>query len=356
MFNFPFTARALTQEVRKYPKRYGVVSGLNVMPLEPISSTFVQITEENGTLRVLPAQERGSPGSRPDRKRQSLKIFQVPHFPVEDQILAKDLQDRMVVMNGQEVPANLTDETAKRLAEIGRRHSITAEYLRMQALKGILKDGSGDVLTNLFDDFGVTQKVVDFKLGTDGTSIREKDEEVRAHVEDNLLGDSFESVEALVSPEFFDKLVKHPEVEKFYTSSPDVTQLRLLERYKFANITGRIFNPFGGVTYIEHRGSAPVGDANERFVAAGEGHAYPVGTTNLFSTFAAPADTLSEVNSLPTIMDMDLGDGGERFALPIFISPEPMKHGKGMELFSEMNVLPFCKQPGAALIKLHTSN
>lgn len=356
MFNFPFTSRGLTEEVRLHPKRYGLVSALNIMPIEPLASTFVQITQDQGTLQVLPAKERGAPGTNPDRKRQTPRIFQVPHFPHEEQILAADLQDRKTVLNGQEVPANLADETAKRLAEIARRHAITAEYLRVQALKGVIKDGGGNTLTNLFTDFGESQKVVDFVLGTNGTNVREKDEEVRAHIEDNLLGDSFDGVEALVSPEFFSKLIKHPEVEKFYTSSPDVSQIRLLERYRNAGITGRVFNPFGGVTYIEYRGSAPVSSGTEKFIAANEGHAYPTGTTNLFSTFGAPADSLDEVNQLPAVTEIDPGDEAGRFALPIYISAEMLKHGKGVEMWSEMNVLPFCKQPRAALVKIHTSN
>ncbi len=355
-FNFPFTSRGLTQEVRLHPKRYGLLSGLNLMPIEAIASTFVQITQDRGTLKVLPAKERGAPGANPGRERQTPKIFQIPHFPHEEQILAADLQDRKTVLNGQEVPANLPDETAKRLTEIARRHAITAEYLRVQALKGVLKDGSGATLTNLFTDFDETQKVVDFALGTEATNVREKDEEVRAHIEDNLLGDSFDQVEALVSPEFFNKLIKHPEVEKFYTSSPDVAQLRMLERYRSAGITGRIFNPFGGVTYIEYRGSAPVDGGTERFITAQEGHAYPVGTTNLFSTFGAPADSLDEVNQLPTVTEIDPGDEAGRFSLPIYISTEMLKHGKGVEMWSEMNILPFCKQPRAALVKIHTSN
>jgi len=354
-FNFPFTTRAMTEEVRLHPKRYGLVSGLNIFPLEPIDSTSVQITEDNGVLRVLGSKERGSPGHLKDRKRQNLKIFQVPHFPAEDRILASDLQDRKTVINGQEVPANLAGELAIRQRNIARDHAITAEFVRMSALKGIIKDGDGETLSNLFTDFGVSQKTVDFVLGTAGTDVRAKDEEVRGHIEDNLLGETVGEVEALVSPEFFGKLIKHPEVEKFYTSSPDVAQLRLLERYKMAGITGRIFNPFGGLTYIEYRGSAPVKAGTERFVAANEGHAYPVGAESLFSTFAAPADTIEDINGIPAITDMDFGDGGERFALPIFMSAEMMKHGKGVELWAETNILPLCKQP-KVLVKLTTSN
>lgn len=354
-FNFPFTSRELTEEVRLHPKRYGLVSGLNIFPLETIASTFVQITEDNGVLRVLAAEERGAQGAKPKRGKQANRIFQVPHFPHEDALLAKDLQDRKSVMNGVEVPANLTTESAKVLGRLARNHAITAEYLRVQCLKGIIKDGDGTTLTNLFTDFGKTQKSVDFVLGTDATDVRAKDEEVRGYIEDNVLGETIGDVEVLVDSSFFSKLIKHPDCADLYKSSPDVRELRLLPRYREGGITGRMFNPFGNVTYIEYRGSAPVAGGTEKFIATDEGHAYPVGTENLFATYAAPADTLTELNSLPSIMDMDFEDGAGRFALPIFISTEMMKHGKGVEFWSESNILPMCKQP-LALVKVTTSN
>lgn len=354
-FNFPFSARAMTQEVRLHPKRYGLVSALNVMPLEEISSTFVQITEEDGVLQVLPAAERGAPGSKMDRKRQSLKIFQVPHFPVEDAIFAKDLQDKKIVLDGEEVPANLPDELAKRQRDMMRRFAITAEYLRMSALKGIIKDGDGNTLTNLFTDFGISQTSIDFVLGTDGTDVRGKDEELRGTIEDAILGDTVDGVEVLVDPVFFSKLVSHPEVADLYKSSPDVGELRKLYSQKTGGISGRVFNPFGGVTYVEYRGKAPTKAGSEAFVEASSGYARPLGTENVFSTFAAPADTLTELNDLPGVLDADLDDGVEPFALPVFMSAEPLKHGKGVELYGETNILPFCKQP-KGLVKVTTSN
>ncbi|WP_292984080.1 MULTISPECIES: major capsid protein [unclassified Oceanicaulis] len=352
-FNFPYSARSMTMEVRKHPLRYGLVSSLNIFPLEPIDSTFVQVTEDNGVLQVLAAKERGAPGQKSDNGRQNLKIFQVPHFPVEDQILASDLQDRMIVVEGREVRANLPMELAKKQRTIARKHAITAEYLRVQALKGIIKDGDGTTLSNLYTDFGVSQHVVYFDLDNEEADIRGADEALRGYIEDNLLGETLAEVEVLVSPEFFGKFVEHPKVKALYEAQ-DKRELRDLPRYTEAGATGRMFNPFGPVTYVEYRGSAPTKSGSERFIAAGEGHAYPVGTSETFATFAAPADTLSELNDLPTIIDMDLGDNAGRFALPIFMSAELMKHGKGVELWSESNFLPLCKQP-KVLVKVSAS-
>ena len=73
-FNFPYSARSMTMEVRKHPLRYGLVSSLNIFPLEPIDSTFVQVTEDNGVLQVLAAKERGAPGDRADAVSTALLL------------------------------------------------------------------------------------------------------------------------------------------------------------------------------------------------------------------------------------------------------------------------------------------
>jgi hypothetical protein len=356
-FNFPFTARAMTQEVRLHPKRYGLVSALNVFPLEELTSTFVQITEDNGILTVLEAKPRGAPGDQAKRDRQNLKIFQVPHFPAEDSIKAGDLQDRKTVVNGVEVAANLSMELAKRQREIARRQAITAEYLRVQALKGVIKDGAGNTLTNLYTDFGVTQTVIDFKLGTDSTDLQAKDEELRASIEDNLMGESSDGVEVLVDTKFFSDFITHPNMVELYKNSEDARELRKLYRQRTGGISGRVFNPFGDVTYVEYRGKAPMKSGSlEAFIETSTGYARPTGTEEVFATYAAPADTLDEVNGLPAIMDIDFADEvDERFALPIFMASDEMPYGKGVNLWAEMNILPICKQP-KVLVKVHSSD
>lgn len=356
-FNFPFTARAMTQEVRLHPKRYGLVSALNVFPLEELTSTFVQITEDNGILTVLEAKPRGAPGDQAKRDRQKLKIFQVPHFPAEDAIKAGDLQDRKTVVNGVEVAANLPMELAKRQREIARRQAITAEYLRVQALKGVIKDGAGNTLTNLYTDFGVTQSVIDFELGTDSTDVQAKDEALRGTIEDDLMGESSDGVEVLVDSQFFTKLVTHPKVVDLYKGSDDARELRNLYRQRTGGISGRVFNPFGDVTYVEYRGKAPMKSGSlEAFIEASTGYARPTGTEDVFATYAAPADTLDEVNDLPGVLDMNFADEvDEGFALPIFMASDEMPFGKGVNLWAEMNILPICKQP-AVLVKVHSSN
>jgi hypothetical protein len=71
-----------------------------------------------------------------------------------------------------------------------RKHAQTREYMEMNALRGIVKDGAGTTLYNYFTEFGLAQISVDFVLGTAGTNVQGKVREVLRAIEDNLLGES----------------------------------------------------------------------------------------------------------------------------------------------------------------------
>lgn len=350
-FNFPFSNRSLTREARLYPKRYGLLSAMQVFPLESIDSNQVQLTNENGVLTVIPAAERGAGGAKTQRKRQDMRIFETVHYPWEDTLMAADLQDRKTIINGEEVPANLADETAKSQDRARRNFAITAEYARLGALKGQIYDGKGNLLTDLFQDFGVNQTTINFELDQANTNVQEKDEELFGSMVDNVLGDTVTGVEVFVDPTFFNQLVAHDNTKAFYQNTEAMSELRQFYRQRMGGNIGRVFNPFGNVTYIEYRGSIPVNGAAEKPIDTDLGHAIPTGTQDVFRTFASPAGTIDEVNSLPSITDMQFDDGLEAYALPIFMSAEIMKHGKGVEFWGEMNILPICKQP-KALIKV----
>ena len=73
-----------------------------------------------------------------------------------------------------------------------------------------------------------------------------------------------------------------------------------------------------------------------RFIAAGEAHAFPVGTVDTFATYFAPADFNETVNTL---------------GQSLYAKQEPRKFDRGTDLHTQSNPLPMCHRPGV-LIKL----
>ena len=150
-----------------------------------------------------------------------------------------------------------------------------------------------------------------------------------AAIEDNLKGEFMTGVHCLCSPEFFEKLIAHPKVEKAYENFQQGAILRDDVRTGFT---------FGGITFEEYRGQAndpETGDAR-RFIAAGEAHAFPLGTLDTFGTYFAPADFNETVNTL---------------GQPLYAKQEPRKFDRGTDLHTQSNPLPMCHRPGV-LVKL----
>ena len=198
--------------------------------------------------------------------------------------------------------------------------------MEMNAVRGIVKDGAGTTLYNYFTEFGIAQISVDFVLGTAGTNVQGKVREVLRAVEDNLLGESMSGVHALVSREFFDKLISHPKTEeayKFYAAT-GAQPLRQDVHHNF---------PFAGILFEEYSGAVTLSTkALERLVPANEGVA--------FTTYGGPANMLETANTI---------------GLPLYARQHLDPKGRWIDLMTEASILPVNKRPRLA-IRLHSSN
>ncbi|GHU08278.1 hypothetical protein AGMMS50225_06620 [Betaproteobacteria bacterium] len=217
---------------------------------------------------------------------------------------------------------------ARHLETMCNKHAITLEHLRMGALKGIILDADGSTLYDLFDEFDITPQTIAFDLATATTNVKAKCLTTLAAVEDNLKGEFMSGVHCLCSPEFFSALTGHAKVEKAFENWQQGTIL--------INDVRRGFT-YAGITFEEYRGQAidPSG-TTRRFIAAGEAHAFPLGTVDTFSTYFAPADFNETVNTL---------------GQTLYAKQEPRKFDRGTDLHTQSNPLPMCHRPGV-LVKL----
>ena len=136
----------------------------------------------------------------------------------------------------------------------------------------------------------------------------------------------------LCSTEFFRALTTHKEVKTAYQNWQQGAVLINDMRSGFS---------YSGITFEEYRGQAsfvqPDGTlGSRRFIAAGEAHAFPVGTVDTFATYFAPADFNETVNTI---------------GQPLYAKQEPRKFERGTDLHTQSNPLPMCHRPGV-LIKL----
>jgi hypothetical protein len=326
-----FHVVAMTTAINKIPNTYGKIRELGLFPTEGVTQRTIIVEEQNGVLNLLPTRAPGAPGTVGISGKRKVRSFVIPHIPHDDAVLPEEVQG-VRVFGSDNMTEAVAAKVAQKLAAMRAKHAITLEHLRMGALKGIILDADGSTLYNLYTEFDITAKAVDFVLGTSTTEVREKCAEVLRHIEDNLKGEVMSRVHCLVSAEFYDKLVKHATVKEAYKYYKQTQNLSGDFRSAFE---------FGNIMFEEYRGSATDADGNtRRFIASGEGHAFPVGTSNTFRTMFAPADFNETANTI---------------GIELYAKQEPRKFNRGVDIHTQSNPLPICKRP-EILVKVHSSN
>lgn len=333
-----FSATSLTNAINIVPNEYGRIRELGLFSSEPLTTTTVAIEYNQGQLNLLPTRARGAPSSLGTPTKTSLRQFATFHIPHDDFVRADDVQNIIARVAADGVRESVMGLVNRKQAIMRRKHAVTLEHMRMSALRGSILDSDGSTLLNLFTEFGVTQKSIDFVLGTTSTNVGAKIDELSAYMEDNLLGETMSSIHVLASPEWFAKFIGHTSITdawKYYDG-------------KFNPIRNDVRKNFvhRGVTFEEYRGYAQYLQedgtyANRKHIPAGEAVAFPLGTTDTFSTYWAPADFIDTVNTM-----------GQEIYVRQVVDPE---FQRWVKIHTQSNPLPLVKRP-ALLVKLTSSN
>lgn len=331
-----YTVSFLTEAMNIIPNEYGRITQLGLFADRPVTTTTVTVERKSHVLNLLPTVQRGGPATKANRSTRDLRAFVIPHIPHDDEILPEDIQN-IREFGSPDGLATLERVMMDKLEAMRRKHGQTLEYMRLNALKGVLKDGAGATIFNWHTEFGYTKKVVDFVLGTGTTNIDAKVMEVHRHIEDNLMGETMTNVRALVSSSFFDKLTGHAKVREAFMH--------------FSNASGgqplredvrRMF-PYKGIVFEEYNATFTLADGTttEKAFDTGKGIAFPLGTSETFRTYYAPANFLDRVN-LP-------GDA------QVFVRQVTRQDQRAIDILSESNPLPMVRRPNV-LVELTTSN
>jgi hypothetical protein len=322
-----FAMASLTAAINLVPNRYGRIERLGLFPIKPVRTRQIIVEEYAGRLNLLPTKPPGSPGTVGQRGKRTLRSFVIPHIPHDDVVLPEEVQGIRAFGSETEMEA-IAGVMARHLDTMRNKHAITLEHLRIGALKGQILDADGSTIYDLFGEFGLTPKTLNFDLANANSDIKGHCYDLLAAIEDGLLGEFMTGVHVLCSPEFFRGLTTHKEVKTAFTNWQQGAILINDVRAGF---------PYAGITFEEYRGQASDSEGTvRRFIAAGEAHAFPIGTIDTFATYVAPADFNETVNTL---------------GQPLYAKQEPRKFDRGTDLHTQSNPLPMCHRPGV-LVKL----
>ena len=315
-----FSIVSLTAAVNKLPFAPGQIGRLGIFHEEGVDQLTILIEMQNGQLALVAPSNRGGPGETIDDEKRSIRSFIIPHYQRDDAMIADEVQGVRAFGSASQVQTVQSKVNSK-----FARHFIaldtTLEHQRAGALKGIVLDKNGKILTNLFTEFGV-KRPTPIKMGLDNSEakLRTKCYDIHKIVEDTLDGNTYTGLHAFVGYDFWIQLIEHPVIREIYLESAraaELMQTPMKDRFEF-----------GGITWERYRtGKSSRKSAGADFIATDEARLFPTGVPELFITRFGPADYEDTVNTI---------------GLPRYARQYPMPNGKGRNLEAQMNAISLC--------------
>jgi hypothetical protein len=314
-----FNTISLTQAINKLPYKATRIKQLGLFAPKGVTTRSIMVEEKAGVLRILESQPWGGPPQLNVPVKRTVRSFSIPHFPLADSVMASDVQG--IRPFGQETgEESVASKVNEKLAEMKQNHEITQEYLMAGALQGLMVDGAGTTIYNLFTQFAVSEQSVDLLLGTTAT-VKEKVLDIKRAVETALGAIPFDHVHCLCGKTLFNSFIQNDAVEAAFARYLDGQFLRTDQRRGFE---------FCGVTFEEYPGQV----GSSTFLPATEFRAFPVGAPGVFQMNYAPADYIETVNTV---------------GQPYYAKQRLMDFDKGIEIETQSNPLPMCMIPAACV-------
>jgi len=322
--NSAFSVIALTDAVNKLRFVPGLIGQMGLFTETSLSVTTATIEDRMGVLALVPPTPRGGPGLAIDKFKRHLYAIPVPHFEINDAVMAEEVQNLRPF--GQETGLeSIQTFMSQRLQQHSQSMEATLEYSRVGAVKGIITYADGSTL-NLFTIFNVSQlPAITFDLANASPTpgvLRQKCAGAIRAVAGQLDGVPFSGVYAICGDQFFDQLIMHPEVRSSFLNQTQAAELRT--GYVHGGMSYGRFD-FGGILWENYRGSV----GGQAFVDTDKCHIIPL-VPGLFRCVYSPADYIETVNTL-----------GQR----LYAKQFGMPNGKGIHLDTQTNALCYCTRP-----------
>lgn len=317
-----FSVANLTAAVNKLPSIPGKVGAMGLFDEKGVTSTSVIIDEREGRLVLVPNTSRNDDPAPIKGSKRKRKTFETLHLPLNRPILPSQLQG--VAAFGQEsATAPVATVINDNLQELKNSIEATREFQRVGALRGKLLDADGEVITDLFKEFEVSQKKITVALGNAGTNVRKACLDAKRYSESKLGGVMVTGFRALCGPDWFDAMIDHEKVKAAFANYQEAQD----------RLGGDVRSgfTFGGIEFIEY----DVTVSGQRFIPADIAQVFPV-ARGVFRMFNAPANYNETVNTI---------------GQPFYSKAEERKMGKGWDVEAQANPLAMCLFP-EALVEL----
>lgn len=328
-----FSLVEMTDAINLQPFKPGRIGQLGIFEDKRLTTTYASIEMKNGVLRLVAPTPRGGPGVTLDKRGRNLRMIEVPHFEIDDAVNADEVMG-IRAFGTDSVLETVAAKVAERQGEHVDSFDVTEEYCRMGALKGIViypedvDANAGRPPLNLFNVFGVVPpEPIDFDFSVSDGSLLTQTSGLQRLMGNALGGTMFSRIHAFAGDEFFDELLKSPEVRESYKGTSQAEWLRAQKvMHGVQGASWGVFE-FGGIVWENYRGQV----GSTAFIEPDEARFIPIGVPGLFKTYRAPADYIDTVNTL---------------ARRLYSKIWPSDNDKRAEMESQMNALQLCTRPG----------
>ena len=144
-----YSLAEMTQAINILPNLYTRLAQIGLFRFEGVSQRSVIIEQYEGVLSLLPSVPLGGPATVGTREGRSMRSFALPWIPHDDVVLPADIQGQPA-LGAFDAADPLVEVMNRKLLLMRRKHAQTREYMEMNALRGIVKDGAeGEVAADV---------------------------------------------------------------------------------------------------------------------------------------------------------------------------------------------------------------
>ncbi|WP_422073900.1 major capsid protein [Tranquillimonas rosea] len=326
-----FSTTSLSGMVEKLDYQPSLLGSLGIFTPVPVRTRTVFVDRRDGGLTLIPTSADGAPPEVLDGDSRDAVPLKTTRLAKRFTLYAHELDGIRAFGSETELMA-VQREYGRRMERVRADMELTHEYHRLGALQGLLLDADGStVIYDYSTEFNESiPAATSFELDQAGTDVHGICKDISRGMARSG-GGSFTpstTVHALAGDDFYDALISHPNVEKFYLQQQAANQLREAQ--------GQIFDSFrvGGITFHNYRGTD---DNSTVAIPADEAKFFPVGARDVFSVAMAPLESMEFVNTPGQMVyamnvpdrERNMWTKGEMYSYPLFTCSRPGVLRKG---------------------------
>lgn len=322
--NSAFSTTSLSGAVQKRDYRPQLLGNLNIFDPEPVRTRNIFVDRIDGGLTLIPTSADGAAPENLASETRDAVSLRTTRLAKRFTLYAHELDGIRGFGTETELMA-VQREYMRRMDRINDDMELTHEFHRLGALQGLLLDADGS--TVIYDYSAQFNEAIpaatSFELDVATTDVSAVCKGIARSMarsgKGNLAG---ASIHALAGDDFYDALVSHPNVEKFYLNQAAARQAQQDQ--------GQIFESFrfGGITFHNYQGTD---DNSTVAIPTAEAKFFPVGARDVFKVAYSPLESLEFVGTPgQRVYGMNIPDRernmwtkGEIYSYPLYMCQQP---------------------------------